>query len=306
MTECFEIMKQEWNNKKQVKLSGFVRVIDFLNEDEFSNMKLKDQIKLIATDMDGTLVNDAKEVPASFDQWVLDHPQVQMVIASGRPYYTNEKLFGKIADHLIFIGDNGGVIYQNGKFLYEQALTADEALFCLKLFEVNPSASPILCGASQAICYDPKGDEELSRQLDTYYIKRRYVKQLEAEVASDKIIKFTVYFKNQGAEEAYRKLPPMPENLTAVLAGADWIDIVNKQVSKGAALRQIERLKGLKREETLAFGDYLNDYTMLQEAGHSYAMVNGHPDLKAIADHIAPSNNDEGVMQVLKAIFDQD
>ena len=41
-------MKQEWNNKKQVKLSGFVRVIDFLNEDEFSNMKLKDQIKSIS------------------------------------------------------------------------------------------------------------------------------------------------------------------------------------------------------------------------------------------------------------------
>ncbi len=55
--------------------------------------KKRREIKLIATDMDGTLVNDQKEVPASFDNWVLSHPDQQMVIASGRPYYTNEELF---------------------------------------------------------------------------------------------------------------------------------------------------------------------------------------------------------------------
>jgi hypothetical protein len=66
-------------------------------------MEEKKKIKLIATDMDGTLVNDAKEVPASFAPWVLSHPDQQMVIASGRPYYTNEELFKEIKDHLIFI-----------------------------------------------------------------------------------------------------------------------------------------------------------------------------------------------------------
>ncbi|KIY24060.1 hypothetical protein SB57_10380, partial [Lactobacillus delbrueckii subsp. bulgaricus] len=52
-------------------------------------VELCKKIKLIATDMDGTLVNDAKEVPDSFAPWVLSHPDQQMVIASGRPYYTN-------------------------------------------------------------------------------------------------------------------------------------------------------------------------------------------------------------------------
>ena len=92
----------------------------------------------------------------------------------------------------------------------------------------------------------------------------------------------------------------MPGNLSAVLAGPEWIDIVNKDANKGAAVKKIADLKGIKQDEILAFGDYLNDLTMLEAAGTSYAMVNGHPDLKKIADHIAPSNNDEGVMQILQ------
>ena len=98
-------------------------------------MEEKKEIKLIATDMDGTLVNDAKEVPASFAPWVLSHPDQQMVIASGRPYYTNEELFKEIKDHLIFIGDNGGLIYQRGQILAKAGITAEEAEFCLNLFK---------------------------------------------------------------------------------------------------------------------------------------------------------------------------
>ncbi|WP_244661472.1 HAD family hydrolase, partial [Lactobacillus nasalidis] len=165
------------------------------------------EIKLIATDMDGTLVNDAKEVPASFASWVLNHPDQQMVIASGRPYYTNEKLFDEIKDHLIFIGDNGGVIYQQGKFLAKAGITPEEAAFCLDLFAGEPLANPILCGASQAICHDPAGDQNFLKQLDTYYIKRRYVEDLRAEVASDEMIKFTVYIEGGAAEGIYRQLP---------------------------------------------------------------------------------------------------
>ena len=54
----------------------------------------------------------------------------------------------------------------------------------------------------------------------------------------------------------------------------------------------------------MAFGDYMNDYTMLQEAGESYAMENAIPEIKKIAKYQAPSNNDEGVMKVLKKVFD--
>ena len=266
--------------------------------------KKRREIKLIATDMDGTLVNDQKEVPASFDNWVLSHPDQQMVIASGRPYYTNEELFSKIKDHLIFIGDNGGVIYQQGKVLAKSGLTSEEVAFCLDLFKDDPIASPILCGLKEGISHDPKDDKLFLKQLDTYYIKRRYAEDLAKEVDSDEIIKVSVYFGDRDAESRFKKLPPMPADMDAVLAGPEWIDFVNKEANKGTALTKIAEMKGIPKDEVLAFGDYLNDYTMLEAAGLSYAMVNGHPDLKAIADEIAPSNNEEGVMQVLRQLLD--
>jgi len=56
--------------------------------------------------------------------------------------------------------------------------------------------------------------------------------------------------------------------------------------------------------QTLAFGDYLNDTELLAAAGTSYAMANGHPQLKAAADHIAPSNEENGVVRVLQQLLD--
>ena len=55
--------------------------------------------------------------------------------------------------------------------------------------------------------------------------------------------------------------------------------------------------------DTMAFGDYLNDFELLSEAGLAYAMENGHPDLKRIADRIAPSNDQNGVVRAITAYF---
>jgi len=56
----------------------------------------------------------------------------------------------------------------------------------------------------------------------------------------------------------------------------------------------------ITKDEAMAFGDYLNDYELLENVTHSYAMANAHPKLKAIAAHIAPSNDEDGVMRVIK------
>ncbi|WIM73424.1 HAD hydrolase family protein [Corynebacterium suedekumii] len=55
---------------------------------------------------------------------------------------------------------------------------------------------------------------------------------------------------------------------------------------------------------TLAFGDYLNDYELLEAAGTAWAMDNAHPDIRAIADHIAPPNTEAGVVTVLRELLD--
>ena len=74
-------------------------------------------------------------------------------------------------------------------------------------------------------------------------------------------------------------------------------------VHKGAAMRGLQSLLGIRPEECMAFGDYLNDCELLEAVGESYAMENAHPTLKRLARHIAPSNDEDGVMRVLRERF---
>ena len=71
-------------------------------------------------------------------------------------------------------------------------------------------------------------------------------------------------------------------------------------VNKGSALQYFLRYFDAKPSELIAFGDGMNDKEMLELAGYSYAMENAEPALKKIAKYIAPSNNNDGVLQVLE------
>ena len=73
-----------------------------------------------------------------------------------------------------------------------------------------------------------------------------------------------------------------------------------KGVNKGLAISEIQKLLNIKQEETMVFGDYLNDLEMMQNAYHSYAMENAHSDLKKVARFIAKSNDDNGVVRAIK------
>jgi hydroxymethylpyrimidine pyrophosphatase-like HAD family hydrolase len=70
---------------------------------------------------------------------------------------------------------------------------------------------------------------------------------------------------------------------------------MNAGASKGAALRLVAEHYGVPMQQVMAIGDALNDVPMLQVAGVAVAMDNAHPDVKSVADWIAPSNNDHGV-----------
>src|SRR5699024_4824909 len=88
------------------------------------------------------------------------------------------------------------------------------------------------------------------------------------------------------------------------ISGKEWLDIMPAGANKGAALHHMADTLGIDIAATAAFGDYLNDYELLQEAGTAVAMDNAHPQLKAVADIIAPSNLDHGVITVLSDWFD--
>ena len=94
---------------------------------------------------------------------------------------------------------------------------------------------------------------------------------------------------------------PCADHFSVMLAGADWVDLMGPTIDKGVGLSDLCALLGIDISDSMAFGDYLNDLALIEAAGHSYCMENGHPDLKKAARHIAPPNTEDGVVRAVCA-----
>ena len=81
------------------------------------------------------------------------------------------------------------------------------------------------------------------------------------------------------------------------------MDIVPKGTNKGTAIAKMQAMLGISPKETMAFGDQMNDFEMINQAYHSYAMDNAIDKIKQIARYTAPSNNEFGVVSTLKEVF---
>lgn len=258
------------------------------------------QIKLVALDMDGTLLDSQKRLPKDFIPWVRKHPQIKIVIASGRQYYTLRDDFPGIADELIFIAENGGLVYEQDKIIYSNAMSYSNVKLVLDMVKEDPTIVPIVCGAQSA--YMQPTEPSIEAQSDIYYHHMEHVKDIYTAAQKDLIVKIALYVKNREAERVYKSLVMPNRNILPVLSGTDWVDIANVSVSKGAAVQSIQARFGFTPEDCMCFGDYLNDYTLIKSCTESYCMANGHADLKAIAKYQTLSNDEDGVMVVLRQL----
>lgn len=260
-------------------------------------------IKLIALDMDGTLLDSNKKEPKDFASWVINHPDIQVVISSGRQYYTLEEQFKEIADRLIFIAENGAVIFRDGEAIYKEPMPDSGVYETLNVCDQNPNYHALICGLKSAYITDE--DPVVVEEAVKYYARRTMVQSLHDSVELDDIFKLAIFIHDNKAGDEYQTFPALTNDIEAVLSGTSWIDVAKKGIDKGGALKVLIDMLGVSPDECMAFGDYLNDLTMLQTVTHSYAMANSHPDILKIAANVTKyTNDDDGVMRTLKEIFD--
>ena len=260
----------------------------------------KHLIKLVATDLDGTLLNSKKELPADFNEWVYRHKEIKTVIASGRQYYNIKKLFPGMEDSLVFIADNGGLVFENNNIIYSNKMKQEDIIYCIEQFHEKEKLSIILSGEKSA--YMEHSSEEAENNARMYYERLEFTSDLRKCIKKDNIIKIAVFVEGHKAEKRYNKLGDFHDRLQAVLSGDCWIDIANKNVDKGVAVWKLQEKYGISAVNCMAFGDYINDLHMLLRCGESYAMKDAHHSLKEIAKYVTLSNDEDGVMKVLRTI----
>lgn len=262
-------------------------------------------IRLIAVDLDGTLLNDRKEIPPDFVPMVeaLYPRGVRFILASGRQYFNLAAMFAPVADKLFYFAENGGLIFDGAENISCSPIPEDILPeLCRAGAEIG--APLVLSGRQSAYIGTDCGP--VARDNTAMYYKRRTFADdplAAAKAAGDPIVKVAAFDAEDAASRCEPRFAQFRPRLKVTLAGQSWVDIMRADVNKGIALGFLQKRLGVAPEQCMAFGDYPNDLEMIRQAGISYAMANSHPDLLAAAKYRAPSNEDDGVMRVLREMF---
>lgn len=257
-------------------------------------------IKLIASDMDGTLLNSNNEINEEFFEVFnkLKEKEIIFAAASGRQYYNLLNRFEKINDDIMFIAENGTFVVYKGKEILVNSLDKEVAKELIKIGRTVDNAYVILCGKKSA--YIEKRDERLVKETKKYYERYEIVDDLTK--VEDDILKVTICDFSGSEFNSNNYFKDYWDKLQVTVSGEIWLDITAKGVNKGVAIEKVQKIFDINPKETMVFGDYLNDLEMMGKAYYSYAMENAHEDLKKVSNFIAKSNNDNGVVEAIKEV----
>lgn len=261
-------------------------------------------IRLIVSDMDGTLLDDDGRVPDAFWPLLDDLAQagVLFVPASGRQYQTLHAVFGE-RDGLLYIAENGANVVKDGTSIVQEPV--DPAIIAPIVDWVRTTTAAgadlgiIVCGARSA--YIERSDPDFVSHVSRYYAALEVVADVQVAALDDVVLKLAIYDIGRAETRTGPAIRELDLPADVVVSGENYVDVMGQGANKGRALVRLQQQLGISREQTMAFGDYLNDAEMLDAAGHSYAVANAHPSIRARARNIAPSNSEAGVISSILA-----
>lgn len=264
-------------------------------------------IKLIITDMDGTLLNSQNEINNEFwtIQEKLSKNGVIFAIASGRPYYNLVERFKTLKDSMLFISENGACVMFQEKEIYSNTMKREDIFFLLEICKNITGIVPILCGKKSAYVEKERylnKNYDFEKEISKYYNKLEIVEDFNE--VKDEFFKIAICDFLISENNSYNYFKEYEEKFQVVLSGKIWMDLGKLDTSKGIAIKMTQESLNISYDETMIFGDYLNDYSMMTEGKYSYAMLNAHPQLKEISNFITKKDNDNnGVLETIKEYF---
>ncbi len=259
------------------------------------------EYRLVVADIDGTLVTSRREITARVRRVVREAQRrgVRVCLATGRTWRSGRRYFEALGADPPAILYNGGLIYDfaRDRALFRRAMTVRQAQKVIAALDAFPDLA--------AHFYVE----------DEIYVRWR-TPLVEATARQDHILPAAVGdFRTvlRGRPMKFRILGPRPRLAallrrvqradgagTYVFSARNSLEILPPGSSKGAALRRMARLLRVPLRQVVAVGDELNDLSMIQVAGLGVAMGNAPRELRRAADYVAPSNDDDGLAEVIR------
>ena len=271
--------------------------------------KKKMDIRVIATDMDGTLLDpkgqlDLPRLEKILDK--LDQCDIRFVIATGNEVHRMRQLLGHLAERVVLVVANGARIFENNELI--QAQTWDDAMVdrALAHFKGRECQDQFVVTAMNG-GFVKKGTvfTELDKfmtpgMIEKLYQRMNFVDEFDSSLFGG-VLKMSMVVGEERLDSVLQEVNDLFDGrVRAVSSGYGCIDILQDGIHKAWGLVELLKRWNLKPEQIMAFGDSENDIEMLELAGISYAMENAEESVKRVATKVAPANSQAGVYKVLE------
>ena len=274
-------------------------------------------IKLIASDMDGTLLNHNHKIPKENVKLInfAKNQGIEFVVATGRAYYEALPALNEENINCDVISFNGGIVYdKNGNIISITPMLPKDLYYTieiLKSFDISYQLYTKNTIYTKSIetdinayidlirsnGYNPDVEHlraEAQQKLDVGYITEVENIELYLNEKENPPIKIIAISNDISKLENAAKLLSENTSISVTSSGANNIEIMHKNATKGEALKEIAKIYGINLENAVAIGDNLNDQAMLDIVGYSVAMKNGNTILKEQAKYVTEKTNSEG------------
>ncbi|KSU65118.1 Cof-type HAD-IIB family hydrolase [Arthrobacter sp. NIO-1057] len=262
-------------------------------------------IKLIASDLDGTIVAQDGTISPRTRQAFLDarHAGIQIVFVTGRPFRWLTPIIEAFGGLETVICSNGAVLYdlERDQVIWSRTLSAAKAREAAAIIsQVEPEATFA-------------AETTVGLHLGEGFADRHHNFGVQAAldlssnaIDEEGIVKFLARSQHLNIDDFYAAVRPELSHLVSITHSAfdvSLLEMAHVDIDKAKTLNEYCLRLGITADEVMAFGDMPNDIQMLEFAGHGYAMASGHPTTLATAKYSAPPLAEDGVAQVIEGLL---
>ena len=257
--------------------------------------------KLIAADMDGTLLTEDKRITQRTAEAVrrAGEAGVRFCLSTGRPLAGVRRYLEQLGLTTPTITYNGAVIVHpaTGSFIYEQGLEGETAE---EIWQLGLSLDTTIIVWSHERLFVSRMDDRVEKYRAISNVPPVVIADFAA-LAAEGITKMLWYDQPERMGELQNTVArTLTRPVSYATSNPRYLEFFDHRVSKAAAMEQLGRHLGIDREEMIAIGDGWNDLSMLTYAGLGVAMGNAPEEIKARCGYVTASNEEDGVAQVIE------
>ena len=268
---------------------------------------MSELIKCIAVDLDGTFLDDQRSYDDAFFQKIYSKMCEQnrlFIVSSGNQIQRIRALFPKISENIGIVSENGANIVYCNQTSSQQFIPQAELTSLLEIIDKNPLFKDtfLTMSGSQNAYYLKKYNRFYKEKISLFY--QDIVEVDDFSQIEESILKLAFNFNPSVVNDCVAMINQyFNQTLYAVTSGHIAVDVVVKGVNKGTGLERLLKHIDVSFEDVASFGDNMNDAQMIVKSGVSFAMANGKPEIKALADEVIGTNNEQAVLLKIEEIL---